>query len=287
MAAPESNNNRDILKRLEKELEDKNFALPTLPDSAKKISDAIADPNVSATRVARVIGTDAVLSGRLIQVANSPIFQGLKRIEDLQHAISRLGLVCVRNLVISLTVNNLYKGKGNETIQKKLKEVWQNGVKVAAVSEVLARGRWRIDPSEALLAGLLHNIGSIPILNKLAEPKFKDVNEATINEALLELEPNLSKWIMEHWHLKPELACVPVLIKDVKKDHAGPANYADIVQVARLHAYRNSSHPLAKMKWVNIPSFSKLELTPEDSVEIIKQARNEIKAVMGILQGKS
>lgn len=273
----------DLLDRVEKEIQDRQFSLPALPDTAAKVSKAISDPDVTIAQVSKIVTADPVLSGRLIQVANSPIFQGLKRIEDLKLAISRLGLVCVRNLVISLTVNKLFHIKSNTIIKKKLRECWATSVKVAAISEVIARGRWRIDPSEALLVGLLHNIGAVPLLNKLAEPKFGVTDQATVNQVLANLEPQLSKWIMEHWHLRPDLACVPVLLSDVYKEHAGPANYADIIQIARLHAIRNSSHPLANIKWTNVPAFQKLEMTPEESLEAIRQAQGEIRTVMSLL----
>jgi len=273
----------DLLDRVEKEIQDRQFSLPALPDTAAKVSKAISNPEVTIAQVAKIVTADPVLSGRLIQVANSPIFQGLKRIEDLKLAISRLGLVCVRNLVISLTVNKLFHIKSNTLIKKKLKECWANSVKVAAIAEVIARGRWRIEPSEALLVGLLHNIGSVPLLNKLAEPKFGEVTENTINQVLINLEPQLSKWIMEHWHLRPDLACVPVLLQDIYKPHAGPANYTDIIQIARLHAIRNTNHPYAKIKWASVPSFQKLEMTPEESMEAIRQAQGEIRSVMALL----
>ncbi|HBF08927.1 MAG TPA: hypothetical protein DHW71_03310 [Gammaproteobacteria bacterium] len=273
----------ELLERVEQEIQDRQFSLPALPDTAAKVSKAIADPDVTIAQVSKIVTADPVLSGRLIQVANSPIFQGLKRIEDLKLAISRLGLVCVRNLVISLTVNKLFHVKSNPIIKNKLRQCWANSVKVAAIGEVIARGRWRIDPSEALLVGLLHNIGAVPLLNKLAEPKFGVTNEATVNQVLTNLEPQLSKWIMEHWHLRPDLSCVPVLIQDVYKSHAGPANYTDIIQIARLHAIRNTDHPLANIKWGNVPSFQKLEMTPEESLEAIKQAQTEIRSVMSLL----
>jgi len=279
------NFDHDLLERIENEIQDRQFSLPALPDTAAKVGKAIADPDVTAAQVAKIVTADPVLSGRLIQVANSPIFQGMKRIEDLKTAISRLGLVCVRNLVISLTVNKLFHVKSNPIIKTKLRQAWANSVKVAAIGEVIARGRWRIDSSEALLVGLLHNIGAVPLLNKLAEPKFNVTDDATIDQVLLNLEPQLSKWIMEHWHLRPDLACVPVLLQDVYKAHSGPANYTDIIQIARLHAIRNSSHPLAKLRWDNVPAFKKLEMTPDESLEAIKEAQSEIRSVMTLLDG--
>ncbi|MBL4866818.1 MAG: HDOD domain-containing protein [Pseudomonadales bacterium] len=273
-----------LLLHLEKELKSRNFILPSLPDSAQKVQSAINNPNVDSNQIAKIIGTDPVLSGRIIQAANSPLFRGLDRIEDLKNAVSRLGLVCVRNLVISLTVTKLYKGQGKKFLKDKMRLIWSLSIKVAAMSEVLARNCKRIDPAEAMLAGLLHNIGAIPVLAKCAQTNINDTYTDALDEALIKLEPELGSWIMDQWQLREALSSVPVNIADTDRSHDGPADYSDIVQVARLHAYRGTKHPLAKIKWAGIPAFEKLNLTPEESINAIKEAQADIKEVMQMLR---
>lgn len=284
MSSPAQTKDNKLLIHLEKELKSRHFVLPSLPDSAQKVRDAINNPNVDSNLIAKIIGTDPVLSGRVIQAANSPLFRGLGRIEDLRNAVSRLGLVCVRNLVISLTVTNLYKGQGKTFLKDKMKLLWEQSTKVAAMSEVLARDRRPIDPAEAMLAGLLHNIGAIPILAKCANTNINDTHIDALDEALLKLEPELGQWIMSQWQLREELSSVPINIADIYRSHEGPADYSDIIQVARLHAYRGSKHPLAKIKWMGIPAFEKLNLTPEESIDALKEADAEIKEVMQMLR---
>jgi HD-like signal output (HDOD) protein len=284
MPSPSSIEGNDLLEHLEKELESRNFVLPSLPDSAKKVSDAINDPNVDANQVAKIIGTDPVLSGRVIQAANSPLFMGLNRIEDLKNAVSRLGLICVRNLVISLTVTQLYQSEGQHFLKKKMRSLWDLSTKVAAISEVLARGRQKVDPAEAMLAGLLHNIGALPVLAKCAETNINQSHADSLDNALMKLEPELGQWIMQQWQLREELSSVPLHVANILRAHEGLADYADIVQVARLHAYRGTKHPYAKIKWVGIPAFEKLDLTPEESIDAIKKADAEIKEVMQMLR---
>ncbi|MBV1881385.1 MAG: HDOD domain-containing protein [Pseudomonadales bacterium] len=284
MSSPAPEIDNKLLRHLEKELRGRNFVLPSLPDSAQKVRDAINNPNVDSNQIAKIIGTDPVLSGRVIQAANSPLFRGLDRIEDLSNAVSRLGLTCVRNLVISLTVTKLYKGEGKKFLKDKMIFIWGLSIKVAAVSEVLAQNCRGIDPSEAMLAGLLHNIGAVPILAKCAQTNISDTYTDALDDALLKLEPTLGQWIMEQWQLREELSSVPINIADIYRSHEGPADYSDIIQVARLHAYRGTKHPLAKLKWIGIPAFEKLNLTPEESIEAIKEADADIKEVMQMLR---
>ena len=78
--------------------------LPTLPEVALKVRKLVDDPTVSADKIAKLVGTDAALSARLLQVANSVFFRGLNSVDNVRTAVVRLGGVCVRNVVASLVM---------------------------------------------------------------------------------------------------------------------------------------------------------------------------------------
>ena len=284
--AKKPSTSNSILAELQSDLRSKNFTLPPLPDSAIRVRKAIDDPNADCNKITKVIGIDPVLSGRIIQAANSPLFRGLTKIEDLNTAISRLGLTCVQNLVISLTVGKMFKSDNKIWIRRKLTDIWRHTIKIAALAEVLARGKKGLDPAEAMLAGLLHDIGVIPIIilcdEKYGEPKY----HTKLDEAIAKISPHLSTWILKHWSLSSNIAQVPGLIQDINRDHEGNPDYADIIQVARLHSCLGKpNHPLGDLTWSDIPSFKKLGLTPEESINAIKESQNDIKEVMALLKG--
>jgi HD-like signal output (HDOD) protein len=58
--------------------------LPTLPDIALKVRDAVSNGNASAKELAEMIAADASLSTRLIYVANSPLYRGATGINTIQ-----------------------------------------------------------------------------------------------------------------------------------------------------------------------------------------------------------
>ena len=105
----------DFYSNLIKEIESNQLVLPTLPEVALKVRDAVEDPNASASQVAQVIGTDAALSARLIQVANSPAYRGRNPIENLQTAIARMGATVVRNLVTGLVMQQMFQATSEAT----------------------------------------------------------------------------------------------------------------------------------------------------------------------------
>lgn len=280
--ANESNN--PLLLQLRKDIVSKNYTLPPLPENAHRIRRLINDPQSSAQKISKLISSDPVLTGRLIQAANSPLFRGLSTIQDIQSAVNRLGMTCIQNMVISLSVAGLYGGS-KEWIRTHMREIWNRGIKVAAVSEVLSRRYRHLEGSEALLAGLLHDIGSVPLLQMCANRFGKPENPQMLDNALRTLSPQLSEWILKNWRLAEIIYSVPMSTVDIYQPRPGEIDYSDLVLVAKLHAVRGSNHPLANIKWGNLPVFTKLGLTPEESVNVIRDARQEIQEVMSMLQG--
>jgi len=284
MSTAENTQNNSLLTLLQQSLKANNFTLPPLPDSATKVRKAIDDPEVDCEKVAKIIRVDPVLSGRLIQAANSPLFKGVTNIEDLNTAISRLGLKCVQNLVISLTVSSLFKNAAKPWVRRKFSQLWEVSIKIAALSEVLARSRKGLDGGEALLAGLLHDIGAIPIII-LCDEKFGEPSDPEdLNTALQQLSPPLTSWILRKWHLSESIVSLPEDVADLTREGNEKVDYADVVQVARLHTWRGKKHPLGNVSWLDVPAFQKLGLTPEESIEAIKESHDDIKEVMSLLK---
>ena len=89
---------QDFLDHVQKELDANRLILPTLPDIAIKVRNAVSKGEASAGQLADMITTDAALSARLIQVANSPLYRGAVEINNIQMAVARLGNNTVQNL---------------------------------------------------------------------------------------------------------------------------------------------------------------------------------------------
>lgn len=280
--ASESNN--PLLLQLRKDIVSKNYTLPLLPENAHRIRRLINDPQTSLPKISKLISADPVLTGRLIQAANSPLFRGLTTTQDIQSAVNRLGMTCIQNMVISLSVASLYSGS-KEWTRAHMRETWNIGIKVGAVSEVLSRRYRHLEGSEALLAGLLHDIGSVPLLQMCAKRFGKPDDPQMLDHAIRTLSPSLSEWILKTWRLADMIYNVPMRTVDIYQPRPGEIDYSDLVLVAKLHAVRGSNHPLANVKWHQLPVFSKLGLTPEESVNVIRDARQEIQEVMSMLQG--
>ncbi len=264
-----------------------SMELPTLPEVALKVRQMVDDPAISPDKLAKMISTDAALSARLIQVSNSAFFKGLNPVENVRTAVVRLGGVCVRNVVASLVMRQIYQAKKMGAIKKDLLHLWVHGTRVAAISHVLAKRYTKLNPDEAMLAGLVHDIGTLPILNKAM--KFPEIleNRGLLYQVISKLHPAIGKLILEEWGFSSELVKVAAEHEMLSRNTVGDPDYVDVVMIANLHSYTGlAKSKFSEMDWNTIPAFNKLGLSPEESIKAMIEAQSEIAEVQKLITGK-
>ena len=152
-----------FLKELIDDLNNNRLVLPTLPEVALKVRDAVNDENASITDIAKVVSSDAAITARLLQFANSPLMRASQPIDNLDAAVSRLGMKLVKDTVTSMAMEQMFQAT-NDVTDRKLREIWEHSSQVAAISHALASQFTKLKPEQAMLAGLVHDIGALPIL---------------------------------------------------------------------------------------------------------------------------
>lgn len=269
---------QSFLEQLKTKIDNNELILPTLPEVALKVRDAASQENTTATQLAVIIATDAALSARLLQVANSPLYRTRHEIDSIVVAITRMGSRVVRSLITSLVMQQLYQST-SQPLDIHFRKTWENSVNIAAMCRALASMHKHLDPEQAMVAGLIHQIGKLPILT-LAEdiPELAN-DEALLNEYLEALHPQVGKMIMDNWEFPESLSIVPWQYTQYDRNVSATADYVDVVTVAHLEglvAAGNNSVELSK-----VPAFEKLGLQPELHVleiegiaEEVEEARN-------------
>lgn len=258
--------------------------LPTLPQVALKINDAIDDPDTSVKKVAKVLSTDAALSARVIQVANSPLIRGSTPVENVQSAVMRMGIKSVRNLVTSLLVRQMFHTR-YPVLKQRITLIWRHSVHVAAISYVLALHHSTLKPDEAMLAGLIHDIGKLPIIGKAENHPDLAKDPGMMDTLASRLHPALGKVILKAWHFAPEFIAVAAEHENLTRE-SDQLDLTDIVTVANLHSYagnKHSSNPHQHVDWNTVPAFRRLDLDPSSSMDVLKEAREEIHEVQRLL----
>jgi len=253
--------------------------LPSMPDIALKIRKAFENDDSDLNDIIKTINLDQSIAIKLINTANSAMYNTSgKKIENSKMACARLGSKMVMNLVFSYAMKEIFT-TNSPLFKNKMSEIWQHSVKVAAISSILARLTPGFDAEKALLSGLLHNIGSVVILNYLSEEHIKIGNPKLLDDVLLALQAEVGETLLKKWAFSNDLVNVVKYSTDLFHDDYERADYIDFVNIAQIHAYIGTPEQ-QKLPIINqIPAFKKLalgQLTPELSIKILIKSQAEI-----------
>lgn len=273
---------QDFLVHVQEELDANRLVLPTLPDIALKVRDAVSKGEASSQELADMIVTDAALSARLMHVANSPLYRGAVEVNSIQMAVTRLGSSTIRTLITSLVMQQMFT-PSTTLLEQYFREVWEQGVNVSSICRALATFVPHLNPDEAMLAGLIHQIGKLPVLTLVENiPEFKD-SPSRLNKLLEKAHPPIGKIIMETWDFPEELKLVASEYVDFQRNINEKADYVDLVQVAFLQSIAGTDHLANRIDWGTVPSFAKLGMAPDAEILEIEGISEEIELAQSLL----
>jgi HD-like signal output (HDOD) protein len=271
-----------VQKELIQSIESDELVLPTLPEVALKVREAAENPDIGIPQLSKVIGNDAALTARIIKVVNSPLLRTNKEITDLQMAVSRLGINYTCNLATGLAMEQMFQAT-SDVVDRKMREVWNKSTEIAGICHVLCKHYTRLLPDQATLAGLVHQIGVLPILTYAEEHNELLADSISLNHVIEQIHPIIGDKILRTWEFPEQIAMVPSQYLDFTRDSA-KVDYVDIVQVATLQSYLGSEHPFTQLDWSQIPAFRKLGLDPSQNLNDDEDLSAAMEAAMIMLQ---
>lgn len=186
--------------------------LSTLPFIAIKVMELVENPRTSASRLCDLISADQVLAARILKLANSAYYGFPRKISTLNLAIVVLGFNALRDLVLSISVIDQFNVDQESNLH--LEQFWRHALIVGRGARLLARYLNYPVIGEVFVAGLLHDIGYLVLLQqfpdnfKLAYDYAKE-KEISFNEAeVVKLGYShsvLGAWLAEGWNLPGKL----------------------------------------------------------------------------------
>ena len=246
-----------FVNELIEDLESGQLQLPTLPEVALRVRDVVDDEDANASQIAEIIAQDAALSARLIQVGNSPLYRGRQEIDRLSMVVARLGNKLVRNLVTSQVMKQMFQAT-NDVVDQHLRAVWEHSVQVAAIARALAGSVPGVMPDQAMLAGLIHDIGTLPILYRAEERDELLETPGLLDQLIARLHPRIGGAILKHWKVPEALVAVAAEHENLERTHDGGPDLVDLVQVANLQSHIDTDHPLGQVDWGGVSAFQRL-----------------------------
>src|ERR1044071_1389100 len=133
--------------------------LPSLPVVASKVLEMIQDPDISVQKLSRALADDAALSGRVLTISRSPHYAQRNLPSSLTGAVQVLGFRPLRSVVIAHATQSLCI-TGNKTSER----LWRHSLGVALAMRLLAKRAGLRDGDLAFLAGLMHDIGQMILI---------------------------------------------------------------------------------------------------------------------------
>lgn len=251
--------------------------LPTLPEVAVKLRHAIQQ-DVGIAEATKIIQLDPVISAKLIELANCPLYVCTSPAKSCLEAIGRIGLNATRNLVISISLHQIYKSH-SPLIKKLLDRLWKQSVQISILSFVLAKITRQANPEEALLAGLICDLGAVPFLHFVDKLPKDYFDEEDLNQALACVKGPIGYKLLTEWGFPEEFIKVPIFSSDWFQNTSDQLCLTDIVVLARLHNEMGRTDMANLPVVTSIPAASKLKnysLSPELSLSVLHNAKQQI-----------
>jgi len=263
------------------DLNDGTLILPTLPEVALKVRDVVDNPEATAADLSDIIVTDVALSTRLLKVANSPLYRGRISVDNIQMAVARLGQNIIRSLVTSLVMEQMFQAT-SKNLDKRLHDLWQHSTEISAICQILAGQQAGIKADEAMLAGLIHEVGILPILMKADEKPELLKNSAALDKIIANLHTKVGTAILESWKFPASIITAVSEQHNLERDSENGPDLADLVQVAIIQGNMNSEKALSEEALENVLAFKKLGVDTSISVVELDENSDEYAEAMAL-----
>jgi len=282
-------NSHEIVHDFYQSLAKNQVTLPSLPELVRKISRVMSDDKLGANKLSQLIASDANITARLLRMANSPFYRGLNEITQLSDAITRLGLTTTRHLITAFTIKDSGDSQLPNWIKRRQLKSWKNSIQLGALCYVLAKQCDRIVPEEAMLAGLLHNIGELPLLNFAAEHPYLELQSEILDQILADTSSQVGAIILHKWNL-PKALVTAVQHSDTWffEPYESAPSLTDVLIVARLYSLTMNEGGASSglPTFDQLPSYRKLcsgQMDKDTAISILENAREQVAEMKALL----
>ncbi|MBT0587254.1 HDOD domain-containing protein [Alteromonas oceanisediminis] len=133
-----------------------------LPDTVTTLKSVIDDDQTTVDDIATLIAFDPTLSAQLLKLANSALYKFPNRIDTISKAIQIIGTKALYDLAVSYGVAKTFALVPANVID--LDKFWEQSLSCALLAKHLAEVKRVREPERLFVAGLLHNIGELAMV---------------------------------------------------------------------------------------------------------------------------
>lgn len=286
MEKPAHNKEFEFIQGLTADLSEQVLIFPTSLNATMKIRRAITQDNISNEMLARIISAEPVLSAQVLKLSNSAAFNPSGKINtDLRAATMRLGYVKVRNLTIAVGMKQLTEHKDlNKEIAELMEGLWNRSARVATFSLVLAKNCTKLNAEDAMLAGLLHDVGKFYILNRAGHYQALFTSQRALWNLVDAWHSNIGAAILENWSVSDEVKNAVQNFGNREYTHRGSFNLTDVIFAADILDAHFDERANRKLNWETLPgALTKFELDEQKSGQLRLLMQSELETFLSVV----
>lgn len=191
--------------------------IQAMPSVIVKVLNVMKSPTVSMKDLGDIVMYDQSLTIKILALVNSAYYGFSQQISSISIALSLLGMVKVKNIIVAVAMKPMMSNAGD-------KDLWKHSISVAAGCEYLAKLTNIMDPDEAFIAGFIHDVGKI-VLNMSNPKAYEKVRECVnAGQDILDVEKKYfdsdhvrtGSLLVKRWQL-------PILLANIVSYHHNPS----------------------------------------------------------------
>lgn len=259
---------QSLINIIEEKLNSEEIMLPVPQDVAIDLSILLRKEDIDVKETVKIVEKDPSLTAKILNLSNSPVYAGLVKIKTIEQAIARLGIKTVKSFLMTIKFKDVFMAKDN-FLKSIFSMNWQHSLACAICARKIAdKSNLAFIADDAYLLGLMHDIGTTPILSTLVNLKKKnseiELSDKLINEIIVAFHPHTGKKILEKFNFDEK-------ILKITETHHDPDSFKDqddplfcVLQVADqlVKKVGISINPDPNISIVGLEYTSKLGLDP-------------------------
>lgn len=275
-------------------------AIAPMPGTAQKAFALSTNPKAEARDFIELIEVDEALSARVIKIANSVFFDRGKKSNTIEEAVVVIGLDELRSLLTANALSDIFPSSNQSRIH-----LWNHDVAVALISKQLAN---RIQPrlaESAFLAGLMHDVGKLLLLQRCSNDYQKIMQKVEesgcdFRNAEVEVFPfdhcQVGQLIAERWNFSEDL--VSAISNHHQQFESMTGNDGNCQLAAIVHCSDIIAHSLGlgfPAKYARLKANSQerlfeiwalLKVPAQEGTQILERSRRTFETEQDLYSGK-
>ena len=192
--------------------------IQAMPSVIVKVLNVMKKPTVSMKELGDLVMYDQSLTVKILALVNSAYYGFSQQISSISIALSLLGMVKVKNIIVAVAMKPMMSNAGD-------KELWKHSIRVAAGCEYLAALTKIMDEDEAFIAGFIHDIGKM-VLHMTNPKMYEKVIKIVDTEGTDILDTERHYFDSDHVKTGSLLAKrwqLPILLANIVSYHHNPS----------------------------------------------------------------